>query len=62
MDSKTVERGDFFDLATFETLTRRLGRLTPEKAPCWGTMNTAQMCAGWITFKHLDHHLTRFGL
>jgi len=75
-----MERRDFYDHETYESLLERLERLTPETGPRWGKMNSAQMCAhcsevaevlfgaltadehGWLTYKHLDHHLTQFGI
>lgn len=40
-----MERRDFYDDPTYETLIGRIARLTADAAPDWGRMNPGQMCA-----------------
>jgi hypothetical protein len=40
-----MERKNFYDDDTYESLINRIAQLTPDAVPAWGTMNTAQVCA-----------------
>lgn len=40
-----MERGNFFDAATYGVLVGRIERLAADAEPAWGTMDVAQMLA-----------------